>query len=95
MLIDVVMARETVLDAAATIDRTTDVDEIVLVAAYAKPFAVERCRRVTAAAHQLHGGAGILASSPLHRWYRRVKAAESTYGTARHYREVVARSVLG
>jgi alkylation response protein AidB-like acyl-CoA dehydrogenase len=63
-------------------------------ASSAKAIAVERCRRVTAAAHQLAGGQGIYADRPFHRWYRRVKVAEPVLGDTRHHRAVVAAAVL-
>jgi hypothetical protein len=101
MLIDVTLAADAVLDAAGIADRTDAADpadsserEVRLAAAYAKATAIERCRRVTAAAHQLAGGQGILADRPFHRWYRRVKAAEPALGDARHHRAAVAAALL-
>ena len=95
MLIDVTLAADAVLDAAGIADRATTTErDVRLAAAYAKATAVERCRRVTAAAHQLAGGQGILADAPFHRWYRRVKAAEPVLGDNRHHRAVIAASLL-
>jgi Acyl-CoA dehydrogenase, C-terminal domain len=95
MLIDVTLAADAVLDAAGIADRTDSSErEVRLAAAYAKATAVERCRRVTAAAHQLAGGQGILADRPFHRWYRRVKAAEPALGDARRHRAAVAAALL-
>lgn len=95
MLLDVTMASDAVFDAAGVADRATSEHEVRLAAAYAKASAIERCRRVTASAHQLAGGRGIAADAPFHRWYRRVKAAEPTLGDARTHREIVARALLG
>ena len=87
MLVAVTVAEGAVLAAA-------DADDLVLAASYCKAAVIERCRRVTASAHQLAGGQGILADAPLHRWYRRVKMAEPVLGTNRHHRAVIAASLL-
>ena len=94
MLLDVTVARDAVFDAAGVADRGADEDQVRLSAAFAMATAVERCRRVTAAAHQLAGGQGIDAAAPFHRWYRRVKCAESALGDARSHREHIAGSLL-
>ena len=87
MLIAVTVAEAAVLAAA-------DADDPVLAASYCKAAVIERCRRVTASAHQLAGGQGILADAPFHRWYRRVKMAEPVFGTNRHHRTAIAASLL-
>jgi len=94
MLIDVTLAADAVLDAAGVADRGVSEAEVRLAAAYAKATAIESCRRVTASAHQLAGGQGILASAPFHRWYRRVKAAEPVLGGSRAHRATVAAALL-
>ncbi len=94
MAIDVTLAADAVFDAAAVIDRGASPDEVLLAAAHAKVTAVERARRVTAGAHQLAGGQGVLLDAPFHRWYRRVKAAEPVLGTSRHHRAVLAHHAL-
>jgi hypothetical protein len=94
MWTDLTQAADAVLDAAQRVDAGRPEPEISLAASYAKATAVERCRRVTAAAHQLAGGAGILASAPYHRWYRRVKAIEPLLGSARRHRAAIAAAVL-
>jgi alkylation response protein AidB-like acyl-CoA dehydrogenase len=94
MLIDVTLAADAVLDAAGIADRGAPEREVRLAASHAKATAVERCRRVTASAHQLAGGQGILADRPFHRWFRRVKAAEPALGDLRHHRAVVAAALL-
>jgi alkylation response protein AidB-like acyl-CoA dehydrogenase len=94
MLIDVTLAADAVLDAAGIADRGEPEPQVRLAASYAKATAVERCRRVTAAAHQLAGGQGILADRPFHRWFRRVKAAEPALGDLRSHRAAVAAALL-
>ncbi len=95
MLIDVTLAADAVLDAAGIADRPDSTGaETRLAAAYAKATAVERCRKVTASAHQLAGGQGIRADRPFHRWYRRVKAAEPALGDARRHRAAIAAALL-
>ena len=91
MYMDVLLAREVVAHAAALIDQGSDARRA---ASTAKALCARRCRQVSAAAHQLCGGAGILADSPLHLWYRRIKAAEPMLGDPRYHRAVVADSVL-
>jgi acyl-CoA dehydrogenase len=94
MLLDVTLATDAVFDAAGVADRGAPAGEFRLAAAYAKAGALERCRRVTASAHQLAGGQGIHADAPFHRWYRRVKAAEPEFGDTRAHREAVAAALL-
>jgi alkylation response protein AidB-like acyl-CoA dehydrogenase len=91
----VTLARDAVLDAAHMADRGEPEAAVAVTAAAAKATAVERARRVTATAHQLAGGAGILAEAPFHRWYRRVKDAEPRLGRPRDLRAEVARAALG
>lgn len=88
MLIDVLVADSAVLAAV-------DAEDIVRAAARTKAAVIERCRRVTAAAHQLAGGQGVLADAPFHRWYRRVKMAEPALGTNREHRARLAASLIG
>ena len=95
MLLDVSVARDAVFDAAGAADRGEPEESVRMAAALAKATAVERCRRVTASAHQLAGGRGIDASAPYHLWYRRVKAAEPALGSARAHRELIAAALLG
>jgi len=92
MLIDVTTARDAVYDAAGAVDRGEDAQ---LAASRAKAFAIDACRRVTAAAHQLNGGEGIYADQPVHLWYRRVKAIEPMYGSPDFHRARVAAALLG
>ena len=94
MLSDVTIANDAVLDSAARVDGGAAGMELQLGAAFAQATAIERCRRVTAAAHQLAGGQGILADAPYHRWYRRAKVAEAEFGSVRSWRALIAASVL-
>jgi alkylation response protein AidB-like acyl-CoA dehydrogenase len=93
MAIDVRLATDAVLDAAGVIDRG-EPDELVLLAAAHAKLGVARSQRVTASAHQLAGGQGILESSPFHRWHRRTAAAGVLLGDQRHHRAVVGRAAL-
>jgi len=94
MLLDLTLAGDAVFDAAGMADRGADEVEVRLAAAYAMATAAERCRRVTASAHQLAGGQGVDAAAPFHHWYRRVKCAESTFGDLRSHREHIAAALL-
>jgi len=94
MLIDVTIALDVVTDAAAQVDAGLSADDVALLAATVQATAVERCRRVTAAAHQLAGGQGILADAPFHRWYRRSKVAESEFGNTRAWHQQIAHRIL-
>ena len=87
MRIRVTVAESAVLAAA-------EADDVELAASWCKAAVIERCRRVTAAAHQLAGGQGILAEAPFHRWFRRVKVAEPVLGTNRAHRARVAASLI-
>jgi alkylation response protein AidB-like acyl-CoA dehydrogenase len=93
MAIQVRLAADAVLDAAGIADRDEPEEVVRLAAAHAKA-AVPRCISVTAAAHQLSGGQGLLADAPFHRWYRRAKAAEPVLGSTRSRRAEIARSAL-
>jgi hypothetical protein len=93
MAIDVRLAGDAVLDAAGVADRGEPAEAVVLAAAHAK-VGVDRCRRVTASAHQLAGGQGILAAAPFHRWHRRVMVAGVLLGDARHHRSIIGRAAI-
>lgn len=88
MRIRVTVAESAVLAAA-------EADDVVPAASWCKAAVIERCRRVTADAHQLAGGQGILADAPFHRWFRRVKVAEPVLGTNREHRARVAAALIG
>lgn len=94
MSIDVTIAWDAVLDAAATVDRGSDDGAIALAASNAKVLGVERSRRVAMASLRLAGGIGILEEEPWHRWYRRTKAAEPTFGRAAAHRATIAAAAI-
>jgi alkylation response protein AidB-like acyl-CoA dehydrogenase len=91
MLIDLTQAEGAVRHAAGLVDAGEDAG---LAAAAAKALCAQRCRRVSAVAHQLCGGEGIHADNPVHVWYRRIKAAEPVLGSPRLLRGVVAAALL-
>jgi alkylation response protein AidB-like acyl-CoA dehydrogenase len=92
MLIDVTTARDAVYDAAGILDRGEDA---LVAVAMAKAWCREACQRVTASAHQIHGGEGIYADQTVHLWYRRVAALAPMLGDARFCRERIADQILG
>ena len=94
MLLDVTLVAGVVERAARLVDDDAPLPDVRRAAAVAKAAAAQRCRRVTASAHQLCGGEGIHADRPLHLWYRRVKAAEPMLGDPRRHREAVAATLL-
>lgn len=57
--------------------------------AAAKGYASEACRRVTALAHQVFGGIGVIIDHDMPLYYTRAKAAEVTFGDARYHREAI------
>jgi len=89
--IDVVTAQDSVYDAAAIIDRG---EETRMVAAAAKAYCSDACRRVTAAAQQVCAGEGIYADQPLHLWHRRIASLVPVLGNVRYLRAAVAASIL-
>ena len=91
-LVDVVTARDAVLDAAGSIDRG---EEVTTAVAGAKAHCSDACRRVTATAHQVCGGEGIHADQPLHLWHRRVASLVPVLGTIRSHRQEVAAALFG
>jgi len=93
MAMEVRLATDAVLDAAGVADRGEPEEVVRLAAAHAKA-AVPRCIEVTAGAHQLAGGQGVLADAPFHRWYRRARAAEPVLGSTRARHAEIARAAL-
>lgn len=87
MAIDCAAVRALLDDALARLDASCPVAEE---AAIAKLVASERLPRVTAVAHQLHGGEGYFADRPLHRWHRRVVSLAHQYGDAATQRRRLA-----
>lgn len=61
--------------------------------ATAKAWAGQASQRVMALAHQIHGAIGITIDHDLHYYTRRAKAAESTFGNADFYLEIVAQEM--
>jgi alkylation response protein AidB-like acyl-CoA dehydrogenase len=61
--------------------------------AMAKAWTSDACRRVCAAAHQIHGGIGFTKEYDLQLYFRRAKQAEVLYGDADIHREMVARAI--
>jgi alkylation response protein AidB-like acyl-CoA dehydrogenase len=61
--------------------------------AMAKAWTSDACRRVCAAAHQIHGGIGFTKEYDLQLYFRRAKQGEVLYGDADVHREVVARAI--
>jgi alkylation response protein AidB-like acyl-CoA dehydrogenase len=62
--------------------------------AAAKGYASEACRRVTALAHQVFGGIGVIVDHDMPLYYTRAKVAEVAFGDARYHREVTIRRKL-
>ena len=67
---------------------------ITLESAMAKAYATEAAQRVIDDAVQLHGGIGTLASSPVDRLYRSIRALRIYEGTTDVQHLVIARHVL-
>jgi alkylation response protein AidB-like acyl-CoA dehydrogenase len=61
--------------------------------AMAKAWTSDACRRVCAAAHQIHGGIGFTKEYDLQLYFRRAKLGEVIYGDADVHREVVAQEI--
>jgi alkylation response protein AidB-like acyl-CoA dehydrogenase len=61
--------------------------------AMAKAWTSDACRRVCAAAHQIHGGIGFTKEYDLQLYFRRAKQGEVMYGDADLHREVVAQTI--
>jgi alkylation response protein AidB-like acyl-CoA dehydrogenase len=61
--------------------------------AMAKAWTSDACRRVCAAAHQIHGGIGFTKEYDLQLYFRRAKHGEVMYGDADLHREVVAQEI--
>jgi alkylation response protein AidB-like acyl-CoA dehydrogenase len=59
----------------------------------AKAWVSEAYQRVTLLGHQIHGGIGFTEEHDMPLYYKRAKAAESTFGNADWHREVVAKQL--
>jgi alkylation response protein AidB-like acyl-CoA dehydrogenase len=89
MKVAVENARSLVYYAAWALD--SGAEDAPRAAAMAKAYASDACTRVVGDAIQAHGGIGFTWEHDLHLYYKRVKAAEVTYGDATANREIVAR----
>ncbi len=61
--------------------------------AVAKAWMSEASKRVVALAHQIHGAIAFTMDYDLHFYTRRLKAAETVFGDADFYREIVAQEM--
>jgi acyl-CoA dehydrogenase len=61
----------------------------------AKLFATEAAQRIVDQAVQIHGGAGLIAGTPVERLYRSVRALRIYEGTSEIQKIIIARSLLG
>jgi alkylation response protein AidB-like acyl-CoA dehydrogenase len=59
----------------------------------AKAWVTEAYQRVTLLGHQIHGGIGFTEEHDMPLYFKRAKAAESTFGDADWHREVVAKEL--
>ncbi len=88
----------TYLDTSALITRNTcrDVGAGAASAeqmAKCKAWVSDACRKLLAIAHQVHAGVGFMEESDLQIYFRRIKAAEQSFGNAIFHREIVAREL--
>jgi alkylation response protein AidB-like acyl-CoA dehydrogenase len=87
MRADVDACRYLAYQAAWALDQVELADAQVAVA---KAYASDAARRVAVHAHQVHGAIGFSTEYDLHRFTRRAKAFELTYGAAGRHRERLA-----
>ena len=92
MATDLTAARLLVYHAAWTADRGAE--RITLEAAMAKAFATEAAQRIVDDAVQVLGGAGALASHPVDRLYRSVRALRIYEGTTEIQHLVISNALL-
>jgi len=59
----------------------------------AKAWLTEAYQRVTLLGHQIHGGIGFTEEHAMPLYFKRAKAAESTFGDADWHREIVAKQL--
>jgi acyl-CoA dehydrogenase len=93
MATDLVAARLLVYRAAWEAD--LGAARVTLEAAMAKAFATEAAQRIVDEAVQVLGGAGVMASHPVDRLYRAVRALRIYEGTTEIQHLVIARQLLG
>ncbi len=92
MATDLAAARMLVYHAAWTADRGAE--RVTLEAAMAKSFATEAAQRIVDDAVQVLGGAGVMASHPVDRLYRAVRALRIYEGTTEIQHLVIAGRLL-
>ena len=92
MAIDLTAARLLVYRAAREAD--LGAERVTLEAAMAKAFATEAAQRIVDDAVQVLGGAGVLASHPVDRLYRAVRALRIYEGTTEIQHLVIAGQIL-
>ena len=93
VLVEVELARSTVLDAAAAADED-DAPRLPRAAALAALIAGEAAVHAGAAAVQVHGGQGFAWEHPVHLLYKRAIGDAALLGTSASHREQLARMVL-
>lgn len=93
MATDLTAARLLVYRAAWAADRGAE--RVTLEAAMAKAFATEAAQRIVDDAVQILGGAGVVASHPVDRLYRSVRALRIYEGTTEIQHLVIAGQFLG
>jgi alkylation response protein AidB-like acyl-CoA dehydrogenase len=92
MYLDFMAARGAVVEAAALLVSGTDNSaRVVSGIAAATVTATSSALAISAGAHQLCGGWGLLDEAGLHHYTRRIKAAENQLGSARECRAAIAR----
>jgi alkylation response protein AidB-like acyl-CoA dehydrogenase len=92
MATDLTAARLLTYRAAWEKDRGAE--RVTLEAAMAKAFATEAAQRIVDDAVQILGGRGVLASHPVERLYRAVRALRIYEGTTEIQHLVVARQLI-
>ncbi len=92
MAIDLDAARLLTYRAAFEADRGTE--RVTRESSMAKAFATEAAQRIVDDAVQIHGGAGVLAASPVDLLYRSVRALRIYEGATEIQHLVVARDLL-
>ncbi len=92
MATDLTAARLLVYRAAWEADRGAE--RVTLEAAMAKSFATEAAQRIVDDAVQIQGGAGVLASNPVDRLYRAVRALRIYEGTTEIQHLVIAGQLM-
>jgi alkylation response protein AidB-like acyl-CoA dehydrogenase len=92
MATDLAAARLLVYRAAWEADRGAE--RVTLEAAMAKAFATEAAQRIVDEAVQVLGGAGVMASHPVDRLYRAVRALRIYEGTTEIQHLVIAQQLL-